>query len=431
MRTELVIPVEGMTCSSCEKTIVAALSALDGVNECDANRSFRKVRVVYDETIIDKHAIIACIEQLGYQCETKETWKESLVFYCKVLIGMASAWIIVSNLFPAYSLSLVTRDTSRSMLFFAGLLTSVHCIMMCGSIGLAQGFESSANGKFSGLQTALLYNLGRVVSYTVLGGIIGGIGSVFRINTAGSSWISIFVGVVMMGMALQMLGWLRPVTAKIRIPFIPKIKKAKQPFLFGLFHAFMPCGPLQAMQVYALASGSVWSGAVSMFLFSLGTVPLMLAIGVFGSFLSRNKASKIYRVGALLVLFMGLSMTNRGLVLQGYDVTEQVATLIGWKEEGQSKAAMKDGTSVVVTKLQKGSYEPIVVYQNIPVEWTIEVDAADLNGCNNEIMIPEYNIRVPLKEGANVIRFTPTKTGTFVYTCWMGMIRSTITVQTI
>ena len=102
MRTEFVIPVEGMTCSSCEKSIMAALLSLDGVKECNASRSFKKVWVVYDETVTDKQAVIDCIEQLGYQCETKETWQESLVFYCKVLIGMPSAWIIITKLFPTY-----------------------------------------------------------------------------------------------------------------------------------------------------------------------------------------------------------------------------------------------------------------------------------------------------------------------------------------
>lgn len=87
-----------------------------------------------------------------------------------------------------------------------------------------------------------------------------------------------------------------------------------------------------------------------------------------------------------------------------------------------------NGTQYVETELDFGSYTPISVANGIPVEWTINADDEKLNGCNNEIIIPEYNISAKLKSGENVIRFTPERTGTFSYTCWMGMIKSTIVV---
>ena len=63
-----------------------------------------------------------------------------------------------------------------------------------------------------------------------------------------------------------------------------------------------------------------------------------------------------------------------------------------------------------------------------PVVWTIEADAAALNGCNNELVLPAFDRQVRLTEGRNTITFTPEEPGEYLYSCWMGMLRNTITV---
>jgi len=75
-----------------------------------------------------------------------------------------------------------------------------------------------------------------------------------------------------------------------------------------------------------------------------------------------------------------------------------------------------------------GYYLPFAVQEGIPVKWTIRVTADGLNGCNNPITIPSYGIRKTLEPGDNLIDFTPEKEGVIVYTCWMGMVSSRITV---
>lgn len=83
---------------------------------------------------------------------------------------------------------------------------------------------------------------------------------------------------------------------------------------------------------------------------------------------------------------------------------------------------------IVRTSLQGGRYEPIAVQKDVPVKWVITVEKGDLNGCNYRMVIPEYDIEKQLEYGENVIEFTPDEAGTFAYSCWMGMIRSSITV---
>ena len=70
----------------------------------------------------------------------------------------------------------------------------------------------------------------------------------------------------------------------------------------------------------------------------------------------------------------------------------------------------------------------ITVQAGVPVKWTIHVDEKKLTGCNNAIVIPAYGLRVELQTGDNLVAFAPEEPGTVAFSCWMGMIRSTITV---
>ena len=189
----------------------------------------------------------------------------------------------------------------------------------------------------------------------------------------------------------------------------------------------MPCGPLQSMQLYALSTGSPIKGAMSMLLFSLGTVPLMFGLGAISSLLSKKFTHKMMTVSAVLVVVLGVSMFSSGMSLSGFSLPTMA---IGNNTDGQDKneAKVNDNIQTVTTKLSSGRYEPITVKKGIPVKWIIKAEKKDINGCNNEIYIPKYNIEKKLAVGDNIIEFTPTESGTFAYSCWMGMIRSKITV---
>ena len=113
----------------------------------------------------------------------------------------------------------------------------------------------------------ILYNLGRVISYTIIGGIVGGIGSIFSFNDTVKGIIILIASIIMLLMALNMLGLI-----DFRLPYINRLKiknKSHNALIIGLLNGLMPCGPLQAMQMYALSTGSIIKGALSMFLFSL------------------------------------------------------------------------------------------------------------------------------------------------------------------
>ena len=263
-----------------------------------------------------------------------------------------------------------------------------------------------------------------LISYTVIGGIVGAVGSVISFSGTMKGIVQAVAGAFMIIMGLNMLDvfpWLRKI-----MPRLPRLitggqKARKSPFIVGLLNGLMPCGPLQAMQLYALSTGSPVKGALSMLVFSLGTVPLMLGLGALTSLISQKSTQKMMKVCAALVLVLGISMLGNGLALSG------VAVPFAAAREGNI-AALEGDIQTVTTKLAPGSYEPITVQKAVPVRWVIKAEKKDINGCNNEIYIPEYNISKKLEPGDNIIEFTPTESGVFPYTCWMGMIRSNITV---
>jgi sulfite exporter TauE/SafE/plastocyanin domain-containing protein len=286
-----------------------------------------------------------------------------------------------------------------------------------------------------------MYNFGRVISYTVIGGIVGALGSVVSLSGSFQGIMQIVAGIFMVIMGLNMLNifpWLRRFNLRMPKIFAKKIyeqKRSNSPLYVGLLNGLMPCGPLQAMQLYALSTGSPVKGALSMFLFSIGTVPLMLTFGAISSFLSKKFTHKMMTAGAVLVLVLGVFMFNNGVSLSGLRVPEIVGkaesvsgTNNGTKSSGGNIAEIKDGVQTVTTTLASGKYQPIVVQKGIPVKWTITADASNINGCNNSMVIRKYGITHDFQPGDNVIEFTPTESGTVPYSCWMGMIRSKITV---
>ena len=148
----------------------------------------------------------------------------------------------------------------------------------------------------------------------------------------------------------------------------------------------------------------------------------MLGLGVLSTVLSHKFSRKIMSVGAVLVIILGISMFNSGLSLSGIAIPR--VTL----NQNSSKARIEDGIQIVETTLMPGQYSPITVQKGIPVKWIIKAEKGSINGCNNRIFIPQYNIEKRFQLGENIIEFTPEEEGTFTYSCWMGMIGSYITV---
>lgn len=440
-----IIKLGGVTCTACENKIQKALNKLDGVDAVNVSYASSTADIIYNADEINLEVIYDTIKKTGYDIiyENDDYQEEdsSNTTTLLILLIIAGLYVIINNTVGFNFFPQITQSMGYGMLFVAGLFTSVHCIAMCGGINLSQcaGCRGCENNNIaSKLKPSFLYNLGRVTSYTILGGLVGALGSVFSLSLKGKSVLSLIAGAFMIIMGVNMLG-ITPMLRKI-MPRLPKVltdkidskKNNKGPFIVGLLNGFMPCGPLQAMQLYALGTGSFITGSVSMLLFSLGTVPIMFAFGAFSSILSSKFTKQMMKISAILVIILGVVMGNRGFSLAGINIADAVLSPLGINlaQDGKSaNAVIKDGYQTVTTNLESGRYQSINVYAGVPLKWTIVAEEGTLNGCNNEIIIPSYGKQQKLELGENIIELTPTQAGTITYTCWMGMISSTITVK--
>ena len=131
----------------------------------------------------------------------------------------------------------IDSNITYGMFFITGLFTSIHCISMCGAINLLTVINKTGKRNY---KRPILYNLGRLISYTFLGAVVGLIGSTITINNKVSGIIILLAATIMFLMALSMLG-----VIPLRKVKISKGKlKTKSPFLIGLLNGLMPCGPL-------------------------------------------------------------------------------------------------------------------------------------------------------------------------------------------
>jgi sulfite exporter TauE/SafE/copper chaperone CopZ len=452
--------VDGMTCGSCESRIKKVLSGLSGVLSAEAHVQGGKVIVEYDEERIDLQSIQSAIEKTGYPISGKHRAGTTIAVGIGLLLVAAYLIASSSGLFSA--LPTVDANVGYAMLFVIGLLTSVHCVAMCGGLALSQSVGSQGQQKdsekpvvadrFRQLRPGLLYNAGRVVSYTAIGAAVGALGATFNFSPVVKGIIAALAGGFMIVFALRMLGVIRfshgvgsLVPASLRKAtgaFTSRMRRGG-PFGVGILNGLMPCGPLQTMQLYALGTGSAMAGALSMLVFSAGTVPLMLLFGLTAALLPRRFVPVMVKASAVLVMFLGAVTFARAATLAGLalpSVSAPTSAITAGNAVGSSaasgnaanaeliKATVSGGKQTVITEFKDGNYVPFAVQAGIPLTWIIGISADDLNGCNEELVVPAYHIKKKLVAGDNVIEFTPTKAGRIAYSCWMGMIRSSITV---
>ncbi|MDR2202558.1 MAG: sulfite exporter TauE/SafE family protein [Clostridiales bacterium] len=281
-------------------------------------------------------------------------------------------------------------------------------------------------------RSSLLYNSGRIISYTAIGAIAGALGTALTFSDAARGAVTIFAAAFMIIAGLNMLGAF-PFLKKLT-PRLPKFLRgfidakrdgSRSPLAVGLLNGFMPCGPLQAMQIYALSTGSWYAGAAAMLLFGLGTVPLMFGIGALSALLTKQFAKKLTAASAALVIIFGMFMFTNGAALSGVALP---ALLGGTGPAVESVIDAPNNIQVVSFDLKPNAYAAIKVKKGVPVRWIIRAAADDLNSCNGELKIQRLGITKTLTEGENIIEFTPQSAGNIAYSCWMGMIKSKIIV---
>lgn len=441
------IRVRGMTCTSCEVIIERTLKRLPGVKRVKVNHATGWCEIIHDSTVsLYMKDIRAALSEHGYSlwsdkvAQAEQTqqhhWREfgvalMILFVVYKVLQVMGLFSISTN---------VDASINLGAIFVIGLVAAVStCTALVSGLILSVAAKYNevhqAATKWQRLKPHLLFNLGRLVSYFVLGGVIGVIGQAITPSARFTGLLTIVISVVMILLGIDILKLFQ---GNRFIPKMPKWFSQKLytlaesdkpwvPFVTGGLTFFLPCGFTQSMQLYALTTGSFWQGGITMFVFALGTMPALLGIGMMASLAKGKFARYFLKFSGAMVLVLGIYNFNNGLALADIQPGNWFSS--GSTANSAASAEVIDGQQVINMAVNGIRYSPaaFTLKQGVPVEW--HIDGTNAQGCAQILTIPDLNITKQLSTITdNVITFTPTKTGQLNFSCPMGMARGSFTV---
>jgi sulfite exporter TauE/SafE/copper chaperone CopZ len=333
----------------------------------------------------------------------------------------------------------VSDTMSYGLVFVIGLVASVSsCIAVTGGLLVAVAAKyNAANSDLTATQRLkphIAFNSGRIISYTLLGGAVGALGSALTLSPAVSGVLTLVASTVMILLGLQMLKLLPSLSGLV--PTLPKAfahhihdfaQRDTQgaAFLLGGTTFFLPCGFTQALQLYVLAKGDFVTGALTMLAFALGTLPALLSLSALSSFAEGVIQKYFLRIAGAAVIMLGFMNIQYGLVLTGSEMAPASAAIVTpTKQAGQAiveTAAVEPQR--ISMKVVDFDYLPnkFTVKQGVPVEWWI--DGSEAAGCGRVLVAPRLGIQKFLsRDSTTLIKFTPDKPGEYAFNCGMGMM---------
>ena len=445
--------VKGMHCASCEILIEKKLLTLKDVKSVDASTSKGEVLVEYEgkKILPEKLNKIFKKENYVFSDNPAETGEQLGTKIILIVLGVSILLIggfIAINKSGLAGLVNVNSKSSLPSFFILGLIAGISsCAALIGGVVLSlskQWLEiySKEESTLMKLQPHLMFNAGRLLSYTVLGALLGMLGSKLEISLTFTSALIIVVSFMMILLALQILGVKSLRRFQLTAPrFITRyvtdenrFQGRYMPFLMGILTFFLPCGFTITAQGLALISASPLQGGLIMLFFALGTMPMLLLIGLSSIKLSQNlDLSFIFlKVAGILVLFFAFYNINSQLNVLGLKSFTDFNTKSIQPSQNieEGLAPIIDGKQVLKMDAYSYGYEPdyFKVQAGIPVRW--EITDKGTSGCTNAIISKGlFDEEISLVPGETSVKeFTPEKPGKYKFSCWMGMISGIIEV---
>ena len=450
--------VKGMHCASCEVLIEKKLLEIPGVVSAEASTGDSKATIGYDGQKPDAQKLNDIFKKDNYAFfESKYQGQEddldhghekplnpTLVAF-NIAIFVMVAFLLLERAGVSGILNVTT--TSSLVAFFAfGLLAGLSsCAALVGGIVLSmskQWHQLYPDGQsyYVKMQPHIMFNTGRILSYALLGGLLGLIGSRLQISLGFTSFLVIAISLLMVALGLQMLDvpgfrkfrFATPKAITRRIVDESNFKGKHMPFVMGALTFFLPCGFTITAQTLALLSGNPWQGAGIMGFFALGTLPMLLLIGLSSvAFFSKPHLSKTFsKVAGFLVLFFALFTLNNQISVLGINLPGILVP--GQNQISGAFVPVIGGKQVMVMTVFATNYNPdyFKVRVGIPVRW--EITSSGQPSCDTGQIIANGLIE-PLYLNPNsgqvtVKEFTPKAPGTYRFSCPMGMVRGVIEV---
>ena len=312
-----------------------------------------------------------------------------------------------------------------------GLLTSTLAHQI--ELDLLEHSGSGSTRKFKPhiAQPILLFLLAKLATYTLLGALLGALGSVLQLTPLMTAILYAAIGIFMIGNGLRMFNVhpifryfvIEPPSALTR--YIRRKSKSSTslvtPMFLGALTLFLPCGVTQAIMAVAIGTGSPLLGAALMFAFILGTSPLFFTVSYFATRLGAAVEKYFSRIVAVTMLVMGLVQVDAGLNLAGSPVSFTI--LYNTASAAIHPASVQTGYSIEVSE---NGYSPAVLHLPAGRPVTLEWVTNGTQACSRSVVMPGLNYHTILPVTGHVKFDIPPQTkGTVLrYTCSMGMYPS-------
>ncbi len=324
--------VSGMHCNACILMTESELLDVPAVTSAKSSLKTHSVEVVGNfgdknpETIAEE--LTSVLVKHGYTLSVEKAAREKSWGDFKLAVPLSLAFIALFvglqkiGLVNLVSSSRVTFGTA----FLVGIIASLStCMAVVGGLVLSMSATFAKEGEK--VRPQLLFHGGRLMSFFLLGGALGALGSAFQLNGFATLVLSLVIGAVMLLLGVNLLDVfdgakrLQPAMPKFLSKHalsVSKMNHTLTPLLVGIATFFLPCGFTQSMQLYTLTTGEFLKGGLTMLAFALGTLPVLALIS-FSSFSVERSARKgvFFKTAGLIVILFALFNIVNALVAAG------------------------------------------------------------------------------------------------------------------
>lgn len=435
------IYLQGLTCVACENIIKEETENVTGVISVSASAKTQTAELIYEKDL-PWPEVKKTIEKLGYQAALKiedlqpkkKAGLEQWFYAVLIVLGLYLVYRYLHWIGLLDWLKIDTNTINQTSAFFIGLVASLSsCLVVVGAVVLSFGakYKSEKNSFLAQSKPHLLFHLGRLITFALGGGILGLIGSWFSLSGVWFTYLTIIVALILLSLALNILGLMPSLTKfgfhlpKAILKYWEKLKNSNHnfaPLLLGFITFFLPCGFTQSMQLFALAQADFALGATTLFLFALGTMPVLFILGLSSTKIQNLKSIVLEKALGIIILLFALYTLLAGMSHYGLGLP------FFYKNQNQAIVS-QDNIQTINMAVTYSGFEPNVfkLKKDVPVRWVI--DGRQISGCTNQIIVPDFKIKKDLVAGENIVEFTPTKTGKINFSCWMGMVRGQFIVE--
>lgn len=315
--------VEGMHCHACVLVTESELKEVPGVAQVKSSLKHHTITVAGEfgaesETEIAER-LSGFLTPHGYRLHLEKPVSEKKIKWSEfklalpIALGLALLfWLLQrAGIVNWVGAGQVTYGTAALIGVIASLSS---CMAVVGGLLLSLSASFAKGGERAKPQ--ILFHVGRLVAFFILGGVIGALGAAFILNTTATIVLGVLIGLVMLLLGLNLLDILpglkkfqpaMPQFIARRARGLTQLNHTLTPLAVGAATFFLPCGFTQSMQLYTLSTGHFWQGGLTMLVFALGTLPV-LALVSFSSFgfEKRSRAGIFFKTAGLVVIMFAL-----------------------------------------------------------------------------------------------------------------------------